>query len=326
VRVLPHCVSPTNTRVEQLLISFGPTADPEVQKSITKLEAGFGAFKEFCDEAMDDDSEPSEPPRSGDHLAFQASCIEKIDGLLDCLFDVLPSIDRLRQIWLLNLERRSNEIAPTVATTTTISGPEVAGRGEARAPTYTSQAEDQGEISIGCSPAVIQKPLYGVSPVSSDRPYSPDLSTVSRYIHSQELTPPYSAASRALPKQQASLTRSYPEPFPSPESRGKGPARGGRDEDSMGDLLNMDFELAVAIRASLVDAKEQAIEEKRRDAEIMKQIQLWDYEIQRLRDWSNAFEKSLQSKASDSDVKKQYLIFEQLAKIGSTFGELRSGF
>jgi hypothetical protein len=94
----------------------------------------------------------------------------------------------------------------------------------------------------------------------------------------------------------------------------------------MGDLLNMDFELAVAIRASLVDAKEQAIEEKRRDAEIMKQIQLWDYEIQRLRDWSNAFEKSLQSKASDSDVKKQYLIFEQLAKIGSTFGELRSGF
>jgi hypothetical protein len=249
VRVLPHFVAPTNTRVEQLLISFGPTADPEVQKSITKLEAGFGAFKEFSDEAMDDDSESSEPPRSGDHLAFQASCIEKMDGLLDCLFDVLPSIDRLRQIWLLNLERRSNEITPAVATT-----------------------------------------------------------------------------SRALPKQQASLTGSYPEPFPSPESRGKGPARDGQDEDSMGDLLKMDFELAVAIRASLVDAQKRAIEEKRRDAEIMKQIQLWDYEITRLQDWSNAFEKSLQSKASDSEVKKRYLIFEQLAKIGSTFGELRSGF
>ena len=70
MRVLPHFVAPTNTRVEQLLISFGPIADPEVQKSITKLEAGFGAFKEFSDEAMDDDFESSEPPRSGDHLAF----------------------------------------------------------------------------------------------------------------------------------------------------------------------------------------------------------------------------------------------------------------
>jgi hypothetical protein len=50
----------------------------------------------------------------------------------------------------------------------------------------------------------------------------------------------------------------------------------------MGDLLKMDFELAVAIRASLVDAQKRAIEEKRRDAEIMKQIQLWDYEITRL--------------------------------------------
>jgi hypothetical protein len=47
-------------------------------------------------------------------------------------------------------------------------------------------------------------------------------------------------------------------------------------------------------------------------------------EIQRLKGWSDVFHKSLGSEPSVAETKRLYSIFEQLAKIGGTFGTWRS--
>jgi ribonuclease D len=84
----------------------------------------------------------------------------------------------------------------------------------------------------------------------------------------------------------------------------------------------MDLELAAALRLSLVEMQTQESKEKQQDHEIMAQLQEWDAEIQRLKGWSDVFYKSLGTEPSEAEVKRLYSIFEQLARIGATFGAL----
>jgi hypothetical protein len=100
-------------------------SDPEVQKAITKLQACFGKYKEFGEEVMEDESEI---PKHHDHREVNAFCdfsMKQLEGLVDCLFEILPSIDRLRQVWLLDLERQSHMIAASLPESAVISNSEL---------------------------------------------------------------------------------------------------------------------------------------------------------------------------------------------------------
>jgi hypothetical protein len=107
--------------LENLLKCFNISTDPEVQKAITQLQACFGKYKEFGEEVMEDDSEIPSPLDHAEINAFYNSSMKQLEGLVDCLFEILPSIDRLRQVWLLDLERRSHMIAASLPELTAIS-------------------------------------------------------------------------------------------------------------------------------------------------------------------------------------------------------------
>jgi hypothetical protein len=94
------------------------------------------------------------------------------------------------------------------------------------------------------------------------------------------------------------------------------------DKKSLQNLLAMDLELATAVRLSLVESQAKAAREKQEYETLLSQIKSWDNEIQRLKDWSEAFEVSLGAQPSEAETMKQYSIFEQLAKIGSAFSTL----
>lgn len=84
----------------------------------------------------------------------------------------------------------------------------------------------------------------------------------------------------------------------------------------------MGLELATALRLSLIEMQMQESKEKHQDQEIMGQPQEWDAEIQRLKGWSDVFHKTLRAEPSEAETKRLYSIFEQLARIGGTFGAL----
>jgi len=103
------------------LRSFDLNTDPEVQKAITKLQACFGKYGEFSKEAMEDELELPNRHDNAEIESFCESSMQQLEGLVDCLFDILPSIDRLRQVWLLDLERRSHIVAATIVEPAKIS-------------------------------------------------------------------------------------------------------------------------------------------------------------------------------------------------------------
>ena len=105
--------------------SFDPNKDPEILTAITKLQASFGKYEEFSKEAMEDEQELPNRHDSAEINSFCESSMLQLEGLVNCLFDILPSIDRLRQVWLLDLERRSHIIAASIAKSATISGSQV---------------------------------------------------------------------------------------------------------------------------------------------------------------------------------------------------------
>jgi hypothetical protein len=104
-----------------LLRSYKYTLDPEVVKSLNILESCFGKFAAFNEGAVEEG--PDLPDLGEDHgnQALTDSCLEQLAGLLDCLFEVLPSIDRMRQTWILSLEKRSKELAASLAAATALS-------------------------------------------------------------------------------------------------------------------------------------------------------------------------------------------------------------
>lgn len=63
------------------------------------------------------DEGPDLPERAEDETneRLLESCLEQLAGLVDCLFDVLPTIDRLWQVWILDIEKRSRELAACIA-------------------------------------------------------------------------------------------------------------------------------------------------------------------------------------------------------------------
>jgi hypothetical protein len=107
------------------LRSFDLNTDPEVLSAITKLQASFGKYGEFGKEAIEDELELPNRHDIAEIKTFCESSMQQLEGLVDCLFDILPSIDRLRQVWLLDLERRSHIIAASIAESATISDSQV---------------------------------------------------------------------------------------------------------------------------------------------------------------------------------------------------------
>jgi hypothetical protein len=94
------------------------------------------------------------------------------------------------------------------------------------------------------------------------------------------------------------------------------------DKKSIQNLLDVDIELATALRLSLVESQAKAAREKRESEALMSQIKSWDDEIRRLKDWSEVFDISLGAKPSEAETRKQYSIIERLAKIGGAFSTL----
>jgi hypothetical protein len=168
-----------------------------------------------------------------------------------------------------------------------------------------------------------------------DRLYSPDRSASSAHM-SDTLDFTESAANRTHVRSKTEAEAPTPlEPAvtmnPKLESPLTRPVHGAsgyqkwlpaEDKKSLQNLLAMDLELATAMRLSLVESQAKAAREKREYEALMSQIKSWDNEIQRLKDWSEAFEGSLGAQPSEAETVKQYSIFEQLAKIGSAFSTL----
>jgi hypothetical protein len=268
---------------------------------------------------MEDGPELPDLNNDTEYEAFYNSSIEQLDGLVDCLFDVLPTIGRLRHIWLLNLERRSKEIAAKLPTLVKVPTAEEESQNQPKSANVSSTSSSKLDESPTATYASISGPSPPMPP-SGD--YIDDLAY---------MTPAGQEEIHVVSKQK--------DREPSKTHKGGSPPlrRFHKDrkdqrrrtsldprQESMQDLLTMDLELATALRLSLIEAQER---EKREDEAAMPQIREWDDEIKRLKDWSEAFEmfeKNIGSTPSESEMKKQYSIFEQLAKIGRTFGKLTS--
>jgi hypothetical protein len=298
-----------------MLQSYDKIIDPEVQKALHRLQACFGLFKEFNEAAMEegpDLPEFSEHDTNDTNKRLLDSCLKQLAGLVDCLFDVLPSIDRLRQIWILDLERRSRELATRMALIATAPLPEVArpiNLQQACSTEYEPHTQ-----SLGVDPAQHSR---------VDIKTNEDYPVASRYVPTiaDELDHP---TEFNFPSKGKGLAGSYWSP---PERR---PAvRRARPhipqddrQKSLQDIVTMDLELATALRLSLVELQMRESQEQQEDQEIMAQLQEWDYEIQRLKSWSDAFYRNVESETSEIETKRLYSIFEQLAKIGGSFGRL----
>jgi hypothetical protein len=280
-----------------------------VQRALTRLQACFGKYKEFREEAMEDESsllshldeiaveERLDLPKYIDNRDLEAlreSSLEQLDGLVDCLFDILPAIDRLRQIWLLDLERQSRIVAASLAESSAIasSSAKVTAQGGTQVP-EPSMAEAFDELDF-----------TGTVP--------DDILLVSRY------------KSNAAPEMPRSTKLEVGSPVTQSPEATSGYQRflSSEDKKSLQDLLATDLELATAAKLSLEESRAKAAKEKRNEEPLISQINSLDKEIKRLDGWSAAFDISLSANPSESEIKKQWSMFEQLAKIGSTFSKL----
>jgi hypothetical protein len=85
---------------------FTQRKDPEIQKAIVNIQASFGKTKEFGELASDSiDLDDYDEVLTRDRILDILS--EQLNGFIDCLFDTLPTIDRLWQVRILELERNS---------------------------------------------------------------------------------------------------------------------------------------------------------------------------------------------------------------------------
>ncbi|KAL5327696.1 hypothetical protein ACEPPN_005399 [Leptodophora sp. 'Broadleaf-Isolate-01'] len=323
-----------------LLRSFDERSDPEVQKAAHKLEACFGKFKEFNEEVMDEELDLPEPNEDGqdEDPALAESCMRQLSGLVDCLFDVLPSIDRLRQAWMLKLEKRSRDMAAALSQAVPLSAPEVhhaaesdiqTGQMESRLVTAqnfqpTLHNEDLSPVAAEMWQERSQSPSSAPRPLGFVRPFgeTPGLDDELDYSNKPGDTAftstarsPVSAISPLI-QSSAGLRR---QPRPSkPKTR--------LHQASLQEIVAMDLELATALRLSLNEEQERLAQNEDEEfaVELMAvQLKEWDQEISRLRKWSDAFENSLDSSTSEPDTDRLYSIFEQLAKISGTFAGTR---
>jgi hypothetical protein len=97
--------------------------------------------------------------------------------------------------------------------------------------------------------------------------------------------------------------------------------------ESLKSVLDTDLKLAETIKASLIKSipsgkmppgDSQATEAFENAQE---ETSHWGHEIQRLKDWSTAFEESIGDETSSEQMEKQHLIFQQLAKIAAAFSK-----
>ena len=288
------------------------------------LQASFGHFKEFSEAAMGEGPDLPEHAEGETNERLLECCLEQIAGLVDCLFDVLPTIDRLRQLCILGIEKRSRELAARMAL---ISSTLVPDRPQRTEPEQRSPIEHEPparplgagfEHDPGLEGTSSTKDGSSVGPGYLPSDYSP--------YPRDELDfwgQPNEVEFSRKGKEAASGSQKPPHQKPLPLRRGR-KAQGHRDprQISLRDIVTMDLELAAALRLSLIEMQTQESKEKQQDHEVMAQLQEWDAEIQRLKGWSDVFYKSLGTEPSEAEVKRLYSIFEQLARIGATFGAL----
>jgi hypothetical protein len=154
----------------------------------------------------------------------------------------------------------------------------------------------------------------GSSARTSDELYFGDsVSEGSHFRSGAEVVTQQGLSSNMNPKYESSLAG------PIQETSGYQKFLTAEDKTSLQKLLVMDLELATAMRLSVLENQAKAASEKREDEAIMTHLKRWDEEIERLKGWSKAFDNSLGAKPSEAETKKQFSIFEQLAKIGSAF-------
>lgn len=304
-----------------MLRTYDHSLDPNLHKSRTKLEACFGKFKELNEEAMEEGPVLPEPTEDGESQSFSQSCLTQLAGLVDCLFDVLPTIDRLRQIWVLDLEKRSRELAASLASINNSFTQETR-----RSLDIGHEAPDQYETRASISP--IPKLYAPKEERSFDRNVAVqwDFSPAGH----DELD------FRTQPNDNNFSGKRSKPIITEQKSREDGPKRSAgaavrprrprnksftdERQRALQDIVTMDLELATALRLSFLEAESQAAREKQKDKEIMTQLKEWDEEIERLESWSSLFENSIRSGSSEAETIRIYSVFEQLAKIGQAFG------
>jgi hypothetical protein len=285
--------------------SYDQSSDPEFHGALNKLEACFGHFKEFNEEAMDEGPDLSAPGGKDEDQEFSQTCLTQINGLVDCLFDVLPAIDRLRQLWVLDLEKRSRELAVTLSSTPLVSTSQVSQLGQEELQRRASFVQSQDELNLSIIPREDISAGKGKEKSSAiDEP---------RILIRLEATQPEDSSSResmGLKRQRRGLV-----------SKERNKER-EEQQQSIQDIVTMDLELATALRLSLVESQEQAARDRHETAAIMTQLKEWDEEIGRLKSWSELFEIHLGPSPSEAETKRLYSAYEQLAKIGRIFGRL----
>jgi len=319
-----------NTSVVTLLRSYEHGSDPEIAKVLNQLESCFGKFKQFNDLVMDHEQEMYVPGEDQDEEGFLGSCLKQLAGLVDCLFEVLPSIDRLRQIWILKLEKQSQDVAVSLETITAVSE-------------RTSHSAKTPQVSHGnsVSSSLINHPSSSPSLKTARQDIDPSgislLETELELRAQDELN--FTGGSDEMAFSGKGKTIVPADQDPAKESRHspnqdkpsaatnlnrylkkRGPK--SQSQASLEEVIAMNLELATAMHLSLIDAQAEAAKEQHEDKEAMVQVKEWDQEIKRLRDWSHAFNKSLGFAPSEEETTRLYTIFEQLAKIGGAFGTL----